>query len=140
MIISLDCIPPKSTAQGSTIIMKSKSGRPFIGKSSNSKAAKAKKQLIDLLIKHKPRKPFKNAVKVLVQWRYPWNKSEPKRNRPKWRYCTTRPDCDNLMKLLFDVMTKLGFWKDDSLIADVRFVKMYCDNPGIYIEIKQLEI
>jgi hypothetical protein len=45
--------------------------------------------------------------------------------------CDTRPDCDNLCKILFDAMTRLGFWGDDSQIADLRFVKCWGDTAGI---------
>ena len=140
MKIFLKCNPPKSTAQGSTKILKSPSGKMFIGKASNSKGSIARDDLMALLRPHAPINQFNCPVKVCVKWAYPWRKSEKKKNLAKgYMYCDTRPDCDNLMKLIFDCMTRLAFWQDDSLVCDVRFIKIWGDNPGITIEIKEIE-
>lgn len=50
----------------------------------------------------------------------------------------TRPDTDNLQKLLKDVLTGLGFWKDDALVAVEHVDKRWADRPGIYIKIEPL--
>ena len=47
---------------------------------------------------------------------------------------TTRPDADNLNKMLKDVMTDMGFWSDDALICCEMVSKMYGDEPGIIID------
>jgi Holliday junction resolvase RusA-like endonuclease len=54
-------------------------------------------------------------------------------------YKTTRPDTDNLQKMLKDVMTHLGYWTDDALVASEIIEKFYSDIPGIYIAIENLE-
>ncbi len=53
-----------------------------------------------------------------------------------WR--TSKPDTDNLQKLLKDVMTSLGFWKDDALVCSEICEKFWAATPGIYIHIEEL--
>ncbi|MBE6902906.1 MAG: RusA family crossover junction endodeoxyribonuclease, partial [Ruminococcaceae bacterium] len=53
-------------------------------------------------------------------------------------YKLTKPDTDNLNKLLKDCMTKLGFWKDDALVASEIIEKFYGEIPGVYIRIEVL--
>lgn len=137
MHILINCIPPKHTAQASNKILKTKDGKYFIGKKSDSKAKQTQNDLISLLYPHRPQKPLEGALKLEIKWVYPFRKSEPKKNRVGELYCYTRPDVDNLCKLLFDVMTRLGFWLDDSQIADLHFVKCWSDNPRIEIFIEQ---
>ena len=53
-------------------------------------------------------------------------------------YKTTKPDTDNLQKLLKDVMTDLKYWKDDALVASEFIEKFWADVPGIYIEVYEI--
>lgn len=139
MKIFLKCNPPKSTSQGSLKILRGRGGKMFVGKASNSKGSIARDELMSLLRPHAPSEQFNNPVKVVVKWAYAWRKTEKKKYLAAgFRYCDTRPDCDNLMKLLFDCMTRLAFWKDDSLVCDVRFIKIWGDNPGITISIEEI--
>jgi Holliday junction resolvase RusA-like endonuclease len=48
---------------------------------------------------------------------------------------TQRPDADNLSKAIVDVMTRLGFWHDDSMV-NFHFIKYRCSSPCILVEIK----
>jgi Holliday junction resolvase RusA-like endonuclease len=53
-------------------------------------------------------------------------------------YKTTRPDTDNLQKMLKDVMTKLGYWSDDALVVSEITEKFWATIPGIYICVEDL--
>lgn len=62
----------------------------------------------------------------------------PKRGREalRGRYKVTRPDCDNLTKMVLDVITESGlFWGDDAEVAFLAQAKVYAqlvsDRPGI---------
>lgn len=44
-----------------------------------------------------------------------------------------------MQKMLKDVMTFLGFWTDDALVASEIVEKFYSKMPGIYIVIESLE-
>lgn len=135
----IPCNPPKSTAQGSSRIMKRKDGTQFVGRFANSKATKAKASLLTLLHPHRPETPLDGPLSLSVVWAYTWRKSEPKKNRVDgFKYCDTRPDIDNLCKMLLDSMTTAGFWNDDSQVASLRFDKMWHDEPGIKIVIHKI--
>lgn len=50
----------------------------------------------------------------------------------------TKPDCDNMNKLLQDVLADIGFFKvGDQQIGDLRVIKMWADKPFIEIEIQE---
>lgn len=52
-------------------------------------------------------------------------------------YHTKAPDCDNLAKLVLDVMTKIAYFKDDSQVALLYVTKAYAsdlDDEGVKIE------
>ena len=130
------CNPPKHTAQGSRTILKTKNGRFFIGKKSDSNAQQTQDDLLSLLYTFAPEKAFVGALKVEIKWVYAWRSGEAKKNRLfGFKYCDKKPDADNIMKLLFDCMTRCGFWVDDAQVADLRFEKMWGDEPRIEIKI-----
>ncbi len=82
----------------------------------------------------KPKAPLTGPVELRVSWLFP----RGKRHRHKeWR--VTKPDTDNLQKMLKDVMTDLGFWVDDAQVAKEHVEKIWSDEPtGISIEIVEL--
>jgi Holliday junction resolvase RusA-like endonuclease len=135
----IPCNPPKSTAQGSSRIMKRRDGSQFVGRFANSKATKAKSSLLTLLHPHRPETPLEGPLRLEVEWEYPWRKSEPKKNKALgFKPCDTRPDVDNLSKMLLDAMTTAGFWNDDGQVAHLSFYKSWSDKPGIGIRIVKL--
>lgn len=81
----------------------------------------------------KPSIPIAGPVKLTVTWGF------GTKNK-KLLYCwkTTKPDTDNLMKTLKDVMSHIGFWIDDAQVACEICQKMWVNNPGIRIEIVPL--
>ena len=115
------------------MIMRRKDGTAFIGKA--KRGVKTREELMVLLMPHRPLVPLEGAIFMEVDWVYPWRKSEPKKNRATGRLpCCTRPDADNLMKFFADICQRLGFYLDDSQIADLRFRKWWGDSPGIGVK------
>lgn len=48
-------------------------------------------------------------------------------------------DLDNVWKVAADALTKAGFWVDDSMVTDLRLLKMKVDGPGrIEVRIKSV--
>jgi len=82
-----------------------------------------------------PEMPFKGPLSVSVEFYYP-----VKDKRKKGQFKTSRPDCDNLVKLLLDCMTQLRFWNDDAQIAILKIVKKYSFtyNAEILIHVYEL--
>ena len=136
----ISCVPPKATHQASATILKRPDGTPFVGKMQTSKGKAAQRNLLALLREHAPASPVTGPLALNVVWCYPWRKSEPKKNRiAGFKPCDTRPDVDNLAKMLLDVMSGPGgFWNDDSQIAVLTFSKFWGDLPGIGIRYKTL--
>jgi len=51
---------------------------------------------------------------------------------------TTRPDTDNMVKLLKDVLTRCGFWKDDAQVYDERVLKVWDSQPRIVVMVEEM--
>ena len=77
---------------------------------------------------HRPPEPLEGAVIFSVEFRFPAVKPH-KNGDPK----ITRPDTDNMVKLLKDCLTKLHFWQDDAQVALELVRKSYADEPGVKI-------
>lgn len=96
----------------------------------------ARNLLCGHLCLHKPKEPLSGALSLRVIWLFPRGKNH---KHGEWR--TTKPDTDNLQKLLKDCMTTCGFWKDDAQVVSETVEKRWSDEPcGIYIEITDLEV
>lgn len=92
----------------------------------------ARMKLIGYLAKHKPKAPYTKGCRLLVKWCFPKGKHDD------GEYRITKPDTDNLQKMLKDCMTMCGFWKDDCLVASEIVEKFWAEIPGIYIRIEEL--
>lgn len=93
----------------------------------------ARSKLTAHLAGHRPEKPLQGGVRLLVKWCFPRGKHED------GEYRITKPDTDNLQKLLKDCMTDAGFWKDDAQVASEICEKFWAEVPGIWIGIEQIE-
>lgn len=121
-------IPPTITWQEHQVRVVN--GKPFFYEPQELKNAKAK--LESHLAKYVPEKKYGTGVMLVVKWLFPKGKHK------NGEYRTTKPDTDNLQKMLKDCMTKLEFWKDDSLVVSEHIEKFWADVPGIYILIQEV--
>ena len=83
---------------------------------------------------HVPEKKYTSAVRLITKWCFPITGKHR-----DGEYKTTRPDTDNLQKLLKDVMTDLGYWTDDALVASEIIEKFWAKIPGVYICIEEVK-
>lgn len=121
-------VPPTVTAQEHKVTVVN--GKPVFYDPPEVKAAKEK--LIGHLYKHRIMAAYRSGVRLTAWWCFP-------RGRHKdGEYRTTKPDTDNLQKLLKDCMTLVGFWTDDALVASEVIEKFWAEVPGIYIKIEEL--
>lgn len=121
-------IPPTVTHQEKKVTVIN--GKPQFYEPPELKDARQK--LLAHLSKHVPDKKFCGAVRLITKWCF------PKGEHSNGEYKTTKPDTDNMIKLLKDVMTELKFWKDDALVASEITEKFWADVPGIYVRIEKL--
>ena len=135
MQFKLKMVPPTATAQqkGERVV----GGHIHHYKKRNVAAAEA--VLRDALLPYILSEPItEQPIWLRTYWMFPYPKSAKKHLPDHERFKITRPDADNLNKMLKDVMTDMGFWKDDALIAIEEVWKMYSDEPGIVIRIETL--
>lgn len=124
--------PPTATAQEKQVTVVH--GKPIFYDPAAVKEAKQK--LTAYLLPHKPETKMLGAVELRTIWLFPKGRSH---KNGEWRI--TKPDTDNLQKLLKDCMTQCGFWKDDAQVAREIVEKRWSDEPcGIYIAINDLEV
>ena len=121
-------IPPTCTHQERQVRVVD--GKPVFYDPPAVKAARQK--LTAHLAQHRPDKPVDTACRLFCKWYWPTDK------RHRRGYRTTKPDTDNLQKLLKDCMTAAGFWKDDALVVEEMAGKYWDNLPGIYIRIEEL--
>lgn len=125
-------MPPTVTAQEHKVTVRN--GKPIVYDPPEIKSARQK--LESHLIGHKPEKRYECGVRLTVKWCF-YDKSN---KHADGEYRTTKPDTDNINKLLKDCMTTCGFWKDDALVASEICEKFWVNKspPGIYIKIEEL--
>lgn len=124
----LPMVPPTVTHQEKQVAVVN--GRPRFYEPAELKAARVK--LRDALARYCPEEPMQGGVRLYVKWCFPRGK------HPDGSYRITKPDTDNLQKLLKDVMTDLGFWEDDSRVAFELVEKFWAEVPGIFIHVEKL--
>lgn len=122
--------PPTVTAQEHKVAVQN--GKPIFYDPPEVKEAKSK--LLAYLSRYVPKAPYERGIRLMVKWMFPTTDS-----RKNGKYRTTKPDTDNLQKMLKDCMTKLHFWRDDALVASEICEKFWATIPGIYIMIQPLE-
>ena len=122
--------PPTVTHQEKAIhVVK---GKPVHYEPARLKAARNK--LTAYLGQYAPLTPLQGAIQLVVKWCFPIT---GKHTDGAWK--TTRPDTDNLQKLLKDCMTDLGYWKDDAQVASEVVEKFWAKQPGIYVAVREME-
>ena len=122
-------IPPCTTHQTKQVTIRG--GKPKFYEPYELKDARRK--LKEGLSGHTPAVPYSSAVQLVTKWCFPHGNKHR-----DGEYRTSRPDTDNLQKLLKDVMTTLGFWTDDAVVASEVVEKFWADVPGIYIAIREV--
>ncbi len=105
-------------------------GKPQFYEPQELRNARAK--LLVHLARQKPAQPFSGGVRLVTRWCF------PRGSHRDGEYRITKPDTDNLQKLLKDCMTSAGFWRDDALVASELCEKFWAEMPGIYIRVEEL--
>ena len=120
--------PPTKTHQEKQVAVVN--GKPVFYEPPDLKVARAK--LRAHLSQHIPAAKYTGAVRLVVKWCFPQGRHKD------GEYKATKPDTDNLQKMLKDVMTDLGYWADDALVASEIVEKFWAAVPGIYVRIEKL--
>lgn len=122
-------VPPTTTHQQKKTTFRN--GKPIFYEPAELKSARAK--LMAHLGQHVPEKKYTGPIRLMTKWCFPVT---GKHKNGEYKY--TKPDTDNLQKLLKDCITDCGYWKDDALVASEIVEKFWADVPGIYIRIEAI--
>lgn len=125
----LKMIPPTKTQQEHRI-GKTRTGKLYMYEDRELK--QIRQQYRDALRPFVPDEPLKGPLRLVVKWLF------PKGRHKDGQYKDTKPDTDNLNKMLKDEMTHMEFWGDDAQVASEIIEKFWAETTGIYIEIEQL--
>jgi Holliday junction resolvase RusA-like endonuclease len=129
------CVPPTANHQRKRIV---RIGQ-FARLADKPELVAAKAMLDSVLLPHQPHAPVEGPVRLVLEFTWPWRKSEAKRTRALGRIPhTTKPDCSNALKTLEDRLVALRFIEDDSRVVDVTVRKFFGDQPGIRVLIERV--
>ena len=122
-------IPPTVTAQEHKVTVVK--GKPRFYRPPELQAARS--NLIGHLAEHTPPVPVSGPLRLISKWCFP----RGVKNKDG-EYKATKPDTDNLQKMLKDCMTECHYWIDDAQVASEITEKFWADIPGIYIRVEEI--
>ena len=125
--LSMD--PPTKTQQEHRIGRR-KDGSMYVYENRDLKEARMK--IRNALSKVSHDQISSGPIRLVVKWLF------PKGSHNDGEYKTTKPDTDNLNKMLKDEMTRAGFWKDDAQVASEVIEKFWAEKSGIFANIEQI--
>ena len=129
MDFTINIEPPRATHQEKAVAVVK--GRPVFYERKSLKDAR--RLLMESLQPYAPETPLDGALSLYTRWQF-----KTKVKKLDGAYKTTKPDTDNLVKLLKDCMTDCGFWHDDAQIAKEVIEKVWDMEPCIVVQIDKL--
>lgn len=129
------CIPPTVTAQQKGAFVCGGKVRFF----KKRIVQESENLYMRLFRQYAPCTPLDAPLRVQAFFIYQWHATDSKKVRASGLIPhDTRFDCDNISKTLLDSMGKLGFWVNDSRIADNRTYKFRGEVTGIAVIIDEV--
>ena len=100
----------------------------------------ARQKYRDMLARHKPERKLAGPLALHVVWCFLTDR------HPDGAWRDTKPDTDNLQKLLKDCMTAVGFWEDDAQVCSeltekrwVRGIRKGGTASGIWVSVTEMQ-
>ena len=131
-------IPPTVTHQEHKVAVRD--SKPVFYEPPDLKAARQK--LLDHVGRYAPLDPLSGPLRLMTKWIWPVPEPVLKdvQGEVDWAvYKVTKPDTDNIIKLLKDCMTRCRFWHDDAQVASEITEKFLGLRPGIYVRIEEID-
>jgi len=116
--IPLDKVPTATHQQKKVGI--TKTGKPYFYEPDNVKEAKALYK--EKLTPYAPPEPMEGAISIAIMFRFPTS-NKKLIGQPK----TTKPDVDNSIKVILDLLTELKYWHDDNQVFAVHASKIWVE-------------
>lgn len=80
--------------------------------------------------------PCKVVIGVFLQVPASWSKKKREAALAGDIHPTTKPDLDNVVKVLFDGMNEV-VWRDDVQVVDLKTTKRYSLTPGLVVGVEE---
>ena len=123
---------PTTTQQEHDLAVNRRTGKPYVHDSQEIKNARMSFRAH--LSQHIPREPFTGPLSLSITWCF-YDAGDHK----DLEYKTTRPDTDNMIKMLKDEMAHCGFMKNDAQVAVEVNRKIWTrDFEGIIVDVAAL--
>lgn len=134
----IQCVPPKTTAQQKGVFVRDGRAHFFV----KGKVKQMQQSWFELLQEFRKQiaEPLSGAIKIYILIIYPHKKSTPKKLQDKIIPHISRPDGDNIEKGLFDTMSTMAFWTDDSRIFSHQTEKYWGPEPSITIILEEFKV
>lgn len=136
----LPMIPPTVTQQEHKVNVVH--GKPVIYDPPELKAAREK--YMTVLAPHKPDEKLTGPIRLVTKWIWPFEDADvPSLDivaDSVFRWKTTKPDTDNMIKAFKDSLTRTGFWLDDAQVTSEVTEKVHGYHPGIYVMVEELGV
>lgn len=124
---------PTTTQQEHDLAVNRRTGKPYVHDSQEIKNARMSFRAH--LSQHIPREPFTGPLSLSVTWIF----RDYEGNHKEREYKTTRPDTDNMIKMLKDEMAYCGFFLNDAHVAVEVNRKIWSkDFEGIIVDVAAL--
>jgi Holliday junction resolvase RusA-like endonuclease len=77
------------------------------------------------------------VLEIHANYLWPASWSARKRGRPGAAWKTSRPDPDNIAKIVMDALNTVA-WTDDARIASLHVWKQYAETAGLMVRVRAL--
>lgn len=134
MLINITGEPPRTTAQEKKIAVVNGIPRVYTTKAVSAAQAYYRGTFEAHAIGHKP---IEGPIRLSVMFGF--GTDDKQKLRQLWK--TTRPDTDNMVKILKDELTHAGVWLDDAQVVEENVKKLWVprNDAGVSILIEELE-
>ena len=119
-------------------LCKAWSKQMFVSRGDSSEASRFKGTLVKYMETIKPEEPMDGYLRLDLVVTYAWLKKHKKNEDYEYILKNTRPDIDNIAKLIMDAMDKAGLVQDDARFCRVVFEKRFGHRPGIRFRISRM--
>ena len=122
---------PPTTTHNDLVPYRKADGKIGIRKGSALKAAEALWE--SRLAAHAPKEPLEGPLSVELRVAWP-SGGRHAHGEPK----TTPPDSDNVEKVVYDCMERLGYFGNDAQVCASSTMRMYSEVPGLWCRVSRL--
>lgn len=125
--------PVRVTEQQHRIGGKKANGQRIVYRDKRLEAAR--EELLEELKQYRNMDTLEGPIYLKVIYGFPT--ADPKKIGT-WKI--TRPDTDNLQKMLKDCMTEAGYWKDDAQVVMEEVIKIWVDEEAANTSITAIQL